>query len=96
MRTAEDHLGKHVGSVMLSHIVEIARQRGYQRLSLETGSTDAFAAAIRLYERFGFVACEPFGDYKPDPFSCYFALILQSRNSNFAAFRLGLQVTRHY
>ena len=56
--------------------VEIARQRGYQRLSLETGSTDAFAAAINLYERFGFIAFEPFGDYKPDPFSRFFTLVL--------------------
>jgi putative acetyltransferase len=76
MRTAEAHLGKHVGSEMLSHIVEIARQRGCQRLSLETGSTEAFAAAINLYERFGFVACEPFGDYKPDPFSRFFTFVL--------------------
>jgi putative acetyltransferase len=76
MRTAEAHLGKHVGSEMLAHIVDVARQRGYQRLSLETGSTDAFAAAIRLYKRFDFVACEPFGDYKPDPFSRFFTLVL--------------------
>ncbi len=76
MRTAEAHLGKRVGSEMLSHIVEIAKQCGYLRLSLETGSTDAFAAAIRLYERFGFVPCEPFGDYTPDPFSRFFTLVL--------------------
>jgi putative acetyltransferase len=76
MRTAEAHLGKHVGSEMLSHIVEIARQRGYQRLSLETGSTEAFAAAIRLYNRFGFLPCDPFGDYTPDPFSRFFTITL--------------------
>ena len=76
MRTAEAHLGKHVGTQMLSHIVDVARQRGYQRLSLETGSTEAFAAAIRLYNRFGFIACEPFGDYIPDPFSRFFTLTL--------------------
>ncbi len=76
MRTAEAHLGKQVGSQMLTHIVDIARQRGYQRLSLETGSTEAFAAAIRLYDRFGFISCEPFGNYVPDPFSRFFTLAL--------------------
>jgi ribosomal protein S18 acetylase RimI-like enzyme len=46
---------------MLTHIAEIAKQRGCQRLRLETGSTEAFSAAVRLYKRFGFIACEPFG-----------------------------------
>jgi putative acetyltransferase len=62
--------------LVLSHIVDVAGQRGYQRLSLETGSSDAFAAATRLYERFGFVTCEPFGDYKRDPFSRFFTFAL--------------------
>jgi putative acetyltransferase len=76
MRTAEAHLGKRVGTQMLRHIIDTAKKRGYQKLSLETGSTNAFAAAITLYERFGFVPCEPFGGYKPDPFSRFFTLVL--------------------
>jgi putative acetyltransferase len=76
MRTAEAHLGRQVGSKMLAHIVATARTRGYQRLSLETGSGEAFAAAHRLYERFGFEHTGPFGSYQPDLFSKFFTLEL--------------------
>lgn len=63
MRTADDHLGLGVGRRLLRHIVGEARARGYARLSLETGSSDGFAAACHLYESEGFVRCEPFDSY---------------------------------
>jgi putative acetyltransferase len=69
MRTAPGALGRGVGRAILHHIVGEARSRGYRRLSLETGSTEPFAAALRLYESDGFVPCGPFGDYKNTPFT---------------------------
>jgi putative acetyltransferase len=69
MRTTPDALGRGVGSAMLAYIVAEARSRGYTRLSLETGSTDAFAAALSLYRREGFVPCGPFGGYQATPFT---------------------------
>ena len=56
---------------MLSHACEEAARRGYRRISLETGSGEFFAPARALYAKFGFVDTEPFGDYKPDPNSCF-------------------------
>ena len=38
MRTASAHLRKGVGAALLEHLVAEARRRGYERLSLETGS----------------------------------------------------------
>ena len=76
MRTHVDHLGKGVGTQMLKHIIAQARERGYQRLSLETGSSEAFVPAIALYTSFGFVGCLPFGDYRDDPFSRFMTLEL--------------------
>lgn len=76
MRTAPDQLRRGAAAQMLGHIVGEARARGYARLSLETGSTPSFAPAIALYERFGFVACGPFADYRPDPFSRFLTLPL--------------------
>lgn len=76
MRTAPDHLGRGVGRTLLTHIVEQARQRGYDRVSLETGSAPAFDAALHLYASFGFEACGPFDDYREDPFSRFFTLSL--------------------
>ena len=69
MRTARAHLRRGVARALLEHLIATARERGYRRLSLETGNTDAFAPAHRLYERFGFVACPPFADYVLDGFS---------------------------
>ncbi len=76
MRTHADHLGKGVGAAMLTHIVAEARAVGIFRLSLETGSTPAFDAAHALYRRFGFAYCDPFCDYRPDPFSRFMTLAL--------------------
>ncbi|MCQ4086403.1 GNAT family N-acetyltransferase [Saccharibacillus sp. JS10] len=66
MKTDRNHLRKGVAEKLLLHIFEEARARGYQRISLETGSMEAFAPACRLYEKHGFVECEPFGDYVLD------------------------------
>lgn len=76
MRTANAHRGRGVGASMLEHILAEARRRGYARLSLETGTPPAFDAARRLYARYGFVECGPFGDYVADPYSTFMALEL--------------------
>jgi putative acetyltransferase len=64
------------GRAVLTHIIAEARARGYERLSLETGSMEAFIPARRLYESFGFSYCGPFGEYKPDPNSVFMMLRL--------------------
>lgn len=69
MRTSRDHQRKGVAAEILEHIIGVARERGYERLSLETGSGGPFDAALRFYEKHGFQYCEPFADYVPDPFS---------------------------
>ena len=76
MRTHADHLRKGVAARMLEHIIATAKQRGYRRLSLETGSTPDFDAAHALYLRYGFEYCPPFGGYVEDPFSRYMTLAL--------------------
>ena len=72
MRTADLALGRGIGKAMLDHLITAARSEGMTRLSLETGSTDQFAAAMRLYEREGFEACGPFGEYIDTPFTRFF------------------------
>lgn len=71
MRTAAAHLRKGVAAQLLAHIIASAEQRGLRHLSLETGSTQDFAPAHKLYEQFGFVRCGPFEGYVPDPFSVF-------------------------
>jgi putative acetyltransferase len=74
MRTPLAWRRRGAGRAVLTHIVAVARERGYERLSLETGSMEAFVPARRLYERFGFQYCTPFGDYKLDPYSLFMTL----------------------
>ncbi len=71
MRTAEQHRGRGVASSLLEHLMRIADRRGYDRLSLETGSTPAFEPARALYRRYGFEACDRFADYEADPHSSF-------------------------
>lgn len=71
MRTASAHLRKGVARKILSHIMNVAVERGYKRISLETGSMDSFIPARKLYEDFGFEYCEPFADYILDPNSTF-------------------------
>lgn len=80
MHTAEEHRGRGVATGLLAHIIDEARSRSFHRLSLETGSMDAFAPARALYARFGFVRSGPFGDYAPDPNSFFMTLDLTNSN----------------
>ena len=78
MRTDAAFLGRGVGAAMLEHIVTTAKVRGYSRLSLETGTGDAFAAAHRLYVRRGFTPCAPFADYAATEFNRFYTLSLDA------------------
>lgn len=71
MRTASPHRRKGVATQILEHIIAEAKRRGYKRLSLETGSMDAFEPARRLYASKGFQYCQPFSDYWDDPNSVF-------------------------
>ena len=71
MKTASSHLRKGVAKRLLQFLIGEARELGYKRLSLETGSMEAFNPARRLYESFGFHYCEPFAGYQEDPNSVF-------------------------
>ena len=77
MHTVEAARGRGIGRAMVDHLVGVARERGFRRVSLETGSMAAFTPARSLYASAGFRACEAFGDYSP------------SRNSIFMTRSLG-------
>src|SRR5438093_5631535 len=67
MRTASNHRRKGVAAKMLEHILEEAERRKYKRISLETGSMEAFIRAQNLYAKYGFRKCGPFADYAEAP-----------------------------
>lgn len=59
---------------MLNHLLRVARDRGFRRVSIETGAVPAFAPARSLYAGAGFTVCEPFGDYHPSVNSTFMTL----------------------
>ena len=76
MRTPDAQRRTGAGRALLTHIIATARSRGYDRLSLETGSMAAFEPARRLYESAGFTETGPFGAYVADPNSTFMTLAL--------------------
>lgn len=78
MHTAEPARGRGAGRAVLGHLIATARDRGCTKLSLETGSTGAFAPARALYATAGFQECGPFGGYAPSPHSTFMTLDLAS------------------
>ena len=78
MRTVSGHLRKGVAKALLDHMIDEASRRGYLRLSLETGSMEAFEPARQLYARAGFLFCAPFADYIEDPNSVFMTKELTS------------------
>ena len=71
MRTAHQRRRDGIASLLLTHILTEAKQMGIERLSLETGATEHYEQARKLYEKFGFKPCGPFEGYGPDPHSYF-------------------------
>ena len=76
MRTDPAHLREGVAKALLDHMLDVARQRGYRRLSLETGSGEAFEPALALYRKNGFINGEAFGGYEVTSFNQFLHLDL--------------------
>lgn len=77
MRTPNTLRRRGAGRALLAHVIDVAQQRGYTRLSLETGSSEDFVPARKLYESAGFTYCGPFGPYSADPLSSFMTLELR-------------------
>lgn len=68
--------GHGLGRAMVEHLLAVARAAGVTRVSLETGSMDAFRPARVLYAGAGFEPCGPFADYRESPHSAFMTLAL--------------------
>ncbi len=71
MRTPAAHRERGAGRAILGTVIETAKRRNYQLLSLEVGSLPAFAVAQQLYRSVGFEYSGPFASYKEDPNSVF-------------------------
>ncbi|MGR3515389.1 MAG: GNAT family N-acetyltransferase [Paracoccaceae bacterium] len=71
MHVRADRRGDGLADALLEHLLSVARKSGLSRVSLETGSQEAFAAARAFYGRNGFSTCGPFEGYASDPNSVF-------------------------
>jgi putative acetyltransferase len=77
MRTHPAHLRKGVGRNLLLHLIDQAKTKGCNRMSLETGSGATFDAALALYRDFGFKNGNAFADYAATDFNQFLHLDLE-------------------
>ena len=64
MHTVRRFRRRGVSAALLFHMIKLAEERGYKRLSLETNPGSDYKPARKLYERFGFEDCGAFGEYE--------------------------------
>jgi len=65
-----------VGRALVQHLLAVAADRDYKRVSLETGTEDAFVPARAFYSTLSFTPCERFGPYVNSPTSACMTIAL--------------------
>lgn len=78
MHTIEATRRQGVGRALVQHLLSVAADRNYERVSLETGTEDAFAPARAFYSKLGFTACDRFGQYVDSPTSACMTIVLKA------------------
>lgn len=68
--------GEGLGRAILARIESEAERQGLRVMRLETGNRQT--EALSLYRSAGYVDCEPFGEYRPDPLSRFMEKRLNS------------------
>ena len=63
MHTLAKSRGYGIGKAIVAHIENFAKSSGINRMSLETGTNEAFRPARELYKSLGYESCDAFGDY---------------------------------
>lgn len=76
MHVRQDRRGQGLADLVLARLLAAAREAGLSRVSLETGSQEAFGPARTFYGRHGFRTCGPFEGYGPDPNSFFMTMAL--------------------
>lgn len=70
MFTDPAYRGHGLGGRIVAQVEHLAREEGFTRLVLETGSS--FDAAKHVYESAGFTPCEAFLDYPSSPWNAFY------------------------
>jgi len=66
---AEGHRGLGLARAVMNRLERAVREHDVALARLETGVHQQ--QALQLYRKLGYVRCEAFGDYRPDPLSVF-------------------------
>ena len=64
------------GINVINHLINEAKKLKIKRLSIETGASDFFIPARKLFKKTGFTVCETFAHYKEDINSVYLTMLI--------------------
>ncbi len=78
IRIHDDFRGKGNGTKIINHLIEEAKKLNINRLSIETGASEFFVPARKLFDKCGFIPCPPFAHYKEDANSLYLTKLLDN------------------
>ena len=78
IRIHDDFKGKGNGIKIINHLIEKAKKLNINRISIETGTSNFFAPARKLFANCGFKPCPPFSHYKEDINSLYLTKLLNN------------------
>ena len=76
IRIHDNFRNKGQGINVINHLINEAKKLNIKRLSIETGASDFFIPARKLFKKTGFIVCEPFAHYKKDINSVYLSLLI--------------------
>ena len=76
IRIHDDFRNQGHGTNVINHLISEAKKLNIKRLSIETGASDFFIPARKLFKKTGFTICEPFAHYKEDINSVYLSMFI--------------------
>ena len=78
IRIHDNFRGKGNGSKIINHLIEEAKKLNIKRISIETGASNFFTPARKLFDKCGFKPCPPFAHYAEDINSLYLTKLINN------------------
>ena len=78
IRIHDDFRKKGNGIKVINHLIEEAKKLTIKRISIETGASEFFIPARKLFKKCNFKECKPFGHYKEDVNSVYLTKLINN------------------
>ena len=78
IRVHDDFKNKGNGIRIIDHLISEAKILNIKRISIETGASDFFIPARKLFKKCNFEPCKPFAHYKEDLNSIYLTKLISN------------------